>query len=825
MNKKVVVGLFLISLLLVTSLGIVQAVESELSWTNENGVKISETILGEKVKLVLNDVSESLQSQSTIDFKIYEGERTRLIIDNLIPVATVTASISGSVAEGEIFVTSQDFEIGSRFFFLVSGDEQGNYQESYLRIVKPTCGFLDGTCEDSGSLEDKRKIPSVSVTGCDSTNANRLDGVPRQACYCEDANTFWDLSKNVCQTEKAYWTNNQETEITNANVGEIVYPNADMFESASRFIIKKDVRPFQFDQTIKTITSSSGEGWTIGEIGTYYFIIISSAGEEIDSRDLNKIGGELLVRTINCGNGVIDAGETCDGGTNLICDPIAFPEGGILSCDFQCQIDTSECLPKTDTPVCGNNKIESGETCDGTYADGDWGSYTPNDCNRFDGFDFGTLGCYSSGELKCKFDTSNCRTIEKGQKGICGSSDEKGNFDTKPSANLCDISSNTPSVIEVTGEKWDWEWTCQGTGEEVSDYCVAYKNEPKQTVGQCSTETNGEKFESLSSLKSNDMCDPGKPINLIESGDTWTWRCEANDGTGNDCSAIKTGPKDCLLSNCENLDSGLHWTDAQGEAITNAQIDDAVYLLWVDSGLAEGTSVSFKIEEADTTSKNDDLDSVITSVNSYGHAIFGGWTITYTHWNAGRNTLEFEGDKEEFIFKVIDPSEVSLESPELDVRERPESQDGICDANKYECISNGDKTILGTIGGYSYWRCLGSGDSGIDSEVCSYDNSQNGNGGGGDDNFVTVRVDEETTCRFDREVTGDCDAGDDSMEARFSLPAGETRTKCIKEYGDNYDGVQPIICPVKLPVFNQFNFVIALALIALIYFVLLRKKK
>lgn len=97
----------------------------------------------------------------------------------------------------------------------------------------------------------------------------------------------------------------------------------------------------------------------------------------------------------DCGNGVIDGGETCDG-TNLngrTCESLEFA-GGTLSCDGACKLDTSACI----ATQCDNGTIEEGEECDGT----DLGSET---CVS-SGFAGGQLECSPD---TCLIDTSNCK--------------------------------------------------------------------------------------------------------------------------------------------------------------------------------------------------------------------------------------------------------------------------------------------------------------------------------------------------------------------------------------------------------------------------------
>ncbi len=65
--------------------------------------------------------------------------------------------------------------------------------------------------------------------------------------------------------------------------------------------------------------------------------------------------------TQKCGNGIIDVGETCDGTTAATC-----PSGtnGTVQCT-NCALDYTKCAASETKPSCGNNKIDDGEECDG----------------------------------------------------------------------------------------------------------------------------------------------------------------------------------------------------------------------------------------------------------------------------------------------------------------------------------------------------------------------------------------------------------------------------------------------------------------------------
>ncbi len=102
----------------------------------------------------------------------------------------------------------------------------------------------------------------------------------------------------------------------------------------------------------------------------------------------------------NCGNGVKNEGEECDGQDlgNVTCESFGYA-GGVLSCTDQCRYDRSQCVGAQDR--CGNGLIDINEQCDGTNLN----DFT---CENF-GYYGGTLTCDSS----CQFDLGGCN-------GMCG---------------------------------------------------------------------------------------------------------------------------------------------------------------------------------------------------------------------------------------------------------------------------------------------------------------------------------------------------------------------------------------------------------------------
>jgi MYXO-CTERM domain-containing protein len=164
-----------------------------------------------------------------------------------------------------------------------------------------------------------------------------------------------------------------------------------------------------------------------------------------------------------CGNGTIDTGEgeQCDG-TNVggqNCSDFGYMPGP-LSCDSSCQLDFSQCTPALD---CGNNQIDTGEDCDGTNLDGE-------SCTSL-GFASGTLTCAPG----CTFDTSLCvdpSDCGNGQReGDEECDDGENNSDTVP--NACRTDCTNPRCgdgVKDDGEECDGDDLGGLTCSDVGDY-------------------------------------------------------------------------------------------------------------------------------------------------------------------------------------------------------------------------------------------------------------------------------------------------------------------------------------------------------------------
>jgi len=149
-----------------------------------------------------------------------------------------------------------------------------------------------------------------------------------------------------------------------------------------------------------------------------------------------------------CGNGIIDAGEQCDGinwGKITGCSDFNDFTGGDLLC-IDCKFNTVNCTGGNDFGPCGDNIVNRGETCDGT----NFGPITG--CSDFNEFTNGILACDDT----CQFNTSLCT-------GGSG-------WDTTKTLGTCIYTTSTDDDCSDGYLSYSWTATWEGTGEK-PDWC------------------------------------------------------------------------------------------------------------------------------------------------------------------------------------------------------------------------------------------------------------------------------------------------------------------------------------------------------------------
>jgi hypothetical protein len=167
---------------------------------------------------------------------------------------------------------------------------------------------------------------------------------------------------------------------------------------------------------------------------------------------------DLCGSSENCGNGLIDSGEDCDGGNvgDLSCATFGFPEGQV-SCNTDCTINRELCKFAS---TCGNSLIDANETCDST-------AVGINSCISL-GYEGGDLSCADTCE---DFDFSAC-TIGEGDVGAsCKTTADCSILDSVPSLiadciNLLDVMvMGQPQTVYIPGGY------CTATCDLGSDMC------------------------------------------------------------------------------------------------------------------------------------------------------------------------------------------------------------------------------------------------------------------------------------------------------------------------------------------------------------------
>lgn len=125
----------------------------------------------------------------------------------------------------------------------------------------------------------------------------------------------------------------------------------------------------------------------------------------------------------NCGNGIIEPGEACDGAElSGTCESEGFAYGDV-ACATDCTLDTSDC--SATPPVCGDGLAQGDEVCDGE-------DFAGESCGSLGlGYNGGTLSCSNCTEVV----TTSCYTcgngvVEPGE--VCDDGNQEDDFTCSP---------------------------------------------------------------------------------------------------------------------------------------------------------------------------------------------------------------------------------------------------------------------------------------------------------------------------------------------------------------------------------------------------------
>ena len=161
-----------------------------------------------------------------------------------------------------------------------------------------------------------------------------------------------------------------------------------------------------------------------------------------------------------CGNGVVEAGESCDGSdlNGATCADEGFT-GGTLACTGQCTFDTSGCT----NAFCGNGVVDAGESCDAPDLNG----ATCAD----EGFTGGTLACTG----QCSFDTSGCTSTVCGD-GVVDAGEQCDDGQANGTAGSCCSSTCQLQNCSVGALKDSFVRTSQRNTNEGASTILALQN-------------------------------------------------------------------------------------------------------------------------------------------------------------------------------------------------------------------------------------------------------------------------------------------------------------------------------------------------------------
>ncbi|MBU2562107.1 MAG: hypothetical protein KKF68_00400 [Nanoarchaeota archaeon] len=344
--------------------------EQSAYWANINNQAISSisAILGStQIKLVL--INTGLSQGTNIDFEIYEDD-----FASNDEIRTGANALSGTVdAAGKVEVTwtptQQDIDNAA-------GIGEGDEYEFYFLANTKSSGILILTISEGTCASVNRCMDYTTSTMCESdscsvaTNSVPSDitcGEGSYSCECG-----WNSNTEECSPS---WT------AFGDSCGDGIISAGEQCDG-SNWGDLTDCS--DFDEFAGGILSCGND--------CMFETRLCTGGE----------GGE-------CGDGIIDAGEHCDGsnwGNISSCSIFDQFTGGTLSCGSDCKFNTNSCTGGT-TGTCGDGEINTGEMCEGS----NWGNISS--CSIFDQFTGGTLSCGSD----CKFNTRLCTG---GEGGECG---------------------------------------------------------------------------------------------------------------------------------------------------------------------------------------------------------------------------------------------------------------------------------------------------------------------------------------------------------------------------------------------------------------------
>ncbi|MBU1240744.1 DUF4215 domain-containing protein, partial [Myxococcota bacterium] len=302
-------------------------------------------------------------------------------------------------------------------------------------------------------------------------------------------------------------------------------------------------------------------------------------GEECDGEDLGGDscaslgyhGGQLLCDDQcqlnlsacetegSCGDGIIQEGfEQCEDGVSTdTCNSLGYGQG-VIACDGNCQWDYSDC---TGASSCGNDIIEGSEECEGT-------NLNNKTCESF-GYHGGTLNCTGL----CMFDKTDCAGY-----GRCGDGLLQGDFEQCDNTNFGEKTCETEGYH---GGTLSCDASCQLILSDCESVGSCGDGQIQNTYEQCdSTELGGESCASQGGYEGTLVC-----------ADDCTFDISGCIGFCGD-NAIQEGYEECDTTElpetitCESLG---HQYGGTLSCSSSCHLDSSACHGWCGDGIIQGS--------------------------------------------------------------------------------------------------------------------------------------------------------------------------------------------------------------------------------------------